>query len=289
MKVKKIFNLIWNEFVYGGHLLSLGFSGVILSIIILLDIKIDWVILIIAYLLSQIGYNYNHFKEIESDLKSNPERSQYLQKAKKYTLFIFFLYIITLIFLLFYFYNFQFILFILFFLLIEALYTIFFKELTKKFVGFKNFYVSMCWSFGGAFLVIFYYHISFNTSLLFISLFTLLRLIMDTVFFDFKDTEEDKKNNLLTLPIRFGKGETLRFLHILNVFSSLFLIFGIFLKIIPFYFMGLVIFVYFYSFYYLKKAEKGLISEYFRKICYIIVDGQYILWPITIFLGRASF
>ena len=40
--IEKVLKLIWQEFIYGGHLQSLGTIAIILVPVILLNIKITW-------------------------------------------------------------------------------------------------------------------------------------------------------------------------------------------------------------------------------------------------------
>src|SRR6185369_11250720 len=80
---KKILSAIGTEFVYGGHLLSLGATGIVLTVVLILNLPVKLIILVIPYLISQVVYSYNHYKEIDEDLDSNPERSKFIQQQKK--------------------------------------------------------------------------------------------------------------------------------------------------------------------------------------------------------------
>lgn len=278
--IKKILNTILQEFVYGAHLISLGFAGIVFMTTDILDVKINWQILLIAYLISQITYNYNHLKEVEKDFKTNPERTDYLKKTSKKFIII---YIIFFLLALIYRFNINFFIFTIILLSVSVLYTTFFKEITKKIIGFKDFYVSICWAMG-VFLPLFYYYCSFKLFFLLLFIFVLLRLLLDTIFFDIKDLESDKKENLLTFPVKFGKEKTIFILHVLNLFSFIPLFLGIFMKIIPIYAISLII-IYFYSFYYIYNSKK-MDPKRIRFVSYILVDGQYIFWPIIVIFGK---
>mgnify|MGYP001562821980 CR=1 FL=1 len=73
MVIEKILKTIWKEFVYGGHLLSLGAASIVFTSAILLEIKITWDCLLVVYLGAQIIYLYNRYKEFKKDSLTNPE------------------------------------------------------------------------------------------------------------------------------------------------------------------------------------------------------------------------
>lgn len=59
MAIEKILKFIWNEFIYGGHLPSLGAAAIVLFSGILLNIKITWDCLLITYFIFYLIYLYN--------------------------------------------------------------------------------------------------------------------------------------------------------------------------------------------------------------------------------------
>lgn len=267
--------------IYGGHLPSLGFAGAVLSIAIIVNVNKDWSLLIIAYLISQVIYNYNHLSEVSEDVRTNPERAKHLQKNKKYSTLLFTIYIFFLILLLITVSNFKFLILVVFLLAVGILYTKFFKSFTKKIIGFKNLYVALTWALGGIFLPLLYYSLSFSLTLFLLFLFIFLRCIVNTVFFDLKDIESDRQSKLLTLPVTLGVHKTLKYLYLVNILSFLPLFIGLLLKIMPFFTFGLIIF-YFYSLYYLRKAGDINLKN-LRSLSYVIVDGEYIWWPAILF------
>ena len=283
MKIKKFLKLIWNEFVYGGHLLSLGASGTLWSSAIILDKPISIPLLGVGYTISQIVYGYNHFKGAEKDALTNPERVKHIKKIKRaslpFLIFYFFLFVISLIYLK----NIKSILVALFILIGGLLFTDIFKNLTRRITGLKTFYTSFFWALS-IILAGSYYNIDNNLLIFLLFSFVLLRWIVNTTFFDIKDIESDRKEGLKTFPVIFGKKKTLNYLHLFNAFSFFPIILGIYYNILPFFTLSLSLF-YFYSFYYLKKAEDEK-QENVRKLSYIMVDGEYLFWPIVLFLGK---
>jgi len=278
MEVRKFLNSIWNEFVYGGHLLSLGGSGNIYFETTLLNQKINLLLLFLAYLISQIVYSYNHLIEAKKDIESNSERAKYLLETKKEkkAKIEFFIYCLFLLITLFLLKKTELLIFVLIIVMAGIFYTLFFKSLTKKVLGFKNLYVSFTWTFSLQLLIGMYYGI-FNNIMIILFLFIFLRCMVNGIFFDLKDIKTDKNEGLKTLPVALGQEKTLYFLHIINFISFIPILFGVFKNILPFYSLSLFIF-FFYSFYYLKAAEEGKSNLNF--LSYVIVDAEHILWGL---------
>ncbi|MBU0647128.1 hypothetical protein KJ809_01775 [Patescibacteria group bacterium] len=80
----KILSAIWKEFIYGGHLLSLGAVSIIFTASILLNIQITWDFFLVVYLWTEAVYLYNRLKELKSDSLNNPKRTIYLKKQARY-------------------------------------------------------------------------------------------------------------------------------------------------------------------------------------------------------------
>ncbi len=133
MVIEKILKSVWDEFVYGGHLLSLGSISGVFTSAILLDIKITWDFLVIVYLITYTIYLYNRFKELEKDSLTNFERTQHLTIYIKYAPFIIFCSTFIITIMLFCFGNFLNLIFGLSILLAGMLYSLFFKEINTFF------------------------------------------------------------------------------------------------------------------------------------------------------------
>jgi 4-hydroxybenzoate polyprenyltransferase len=279
--LKKILKLIFNEFIYGGHLISLVAPAFIFIGATLLEKDVDLKLLIISYLIALIIYRYNYYSEFAEDVLTNPDRSQYLKNKIKYYIFsIIICFLILIIFLIKY-TDQRTILFSIFLSVGGIFYTRWFKKLTKKIIGFKNFYIAIFWTFL-TLLTCFYYSV-FTWSFLILSIFVFLKSFINTIFFDIKDIEADKKENLKTIPVIFGKGGTLNFLQILNILSFLPLTIGLALNILPKFILVLFVF-YFYEFYYLERSRNK--NANIQKISYIIADGEFLLWPIGLIIGK---
>lgn len=282
MKVKPILIFVWNEFIFGGHLLSLGAVSIVFTSAVLLNISITIDFLLIVYLIAYIIYLYDRFKEYKKDFLTNRDRTQHMTRYVKYTSIIIFCCILIVVWTLLSFGNQLSLIFGFLLIVFGLLYNVYFKKITKKIVGFKNFYVAFSWSLLVIFLV-FYYSFSLDLSVLSISLFIFLRLLINTVFFDIKDIESDKKCNLNTIPVLYSKNKTLNYLHIINISSLALIMVVVYKDIFPTFFLSLAFFC-FYSFYYIQKAKNVNVNV--NKLSYIIVDGEYLLWPIVLILGK---
>ncbi len=270
----------WNEFVYGGHWLSIGASAIALSTMILLDFTIKWEFLLIVYLGAQCIYNYNHYREIDADSLNDSERVEHLRKYDRHIPTITATYGIMYFSLLVYFGENQSVFFGGFLLILGLFFTYRGKNLSKKITGFKSAYTAFSWALLPIFTAI-YISYQINETLILFFLFVFLRWMVNTITFDIKDIKSDKKEKLLTFPIVYTD-ELSKLLHILNLLSFMPLIIGIYLGFIPSY-VFLLFLLFFYSFYYIAKAKRENITV--QSIYYIIVDGEYFYWPILLLIG----
>jgi len=282
MKVEWILKFVWDEFIYGGHLLSLGAVSIVFTSALLLGIPVGWDFLMIVYLITYIIYLYDRFRGLEQDSSTNYDRSRHIKKYVKYIPIIISSSILIIIGILFYFGNWSSLVFGLLLLLFGLFYNSFFKKLTQKIVGFKNFYVAFEWALLVVFLA-FYYSFPLDLAVLLLFIFIFLRWLINTIFFDIKDIKSDKEHNLGTIPVSYGKNKTLNYLHIINIFSFVLVIIGVYKNILPVSFLSLSIF-YFYSFFYIQKAKNKSVN--INSLSYIMVDGEYLFWSIVLFLSN---
>jgi len=278
--MKNFFKLLYEEFIYGGHLLSLGAVGILISSAFIFNKPINFFLILIGYSINQIIYNYNHLKELEKDFLTNPNRVKHLKKIKKINLFLFCVYFLIFILSLIYLKKINLTILVFFILIGGILFTDVFKKMTKKITAFKNIYVSFFWALG-IFLIVVFYNIKDLIAIFLFFLFVFLRLLTNTIFFDIKDIESDKKEGLKTLPVLWGEKKTINFLYFLNFLSFLPIVIGVFFHVFPLFSLLLCLF-YFYTFYYLKNANKKNI----HKLSYIIADGEYLFWPIFLLIGK---
>lgn len=280
--ITKFLKSIWNEFVYGGHLLSLGAASIVFTSAILLGIKITWDCLLVVYLGAQIIYLYNRYKEFQKDSLTNPERTKHIKKYIKYTPLIIFCFIVILVGILIYFNKIVSLFFGLIMLFLGLFYSISLKNLTKKIIAFKTIFVSLMWALLVIFLAI-YYSFPLNLAVVLVFVFIFLRLFINTNFFDIKDIESDKKEGLLTTPIVLGQKKLINMLSVVSVLSIIPIGIGLYYKLFPT-FSIMLLFTIFYTFLYFQKIKNKNFNTDF--LFSVWVDGEYLLWSVFILIGK---
>jgi len=270
-----------DEFIYGGHWLSLGASALVLSTMLLLRIPIRWEFLIVAYLCGLIIYGYDRYKDVAIDSVNNAKRANHLKKYYRFIPFIFMGYGIAYFVLLLYFGTMESVLFGGVLVLIGILYTHRLKKLTTKIVGFKNYYTSFSVALSVVFTAL-YCSYQLNWLLLILFVFLFLRMMIDCSFCDIKDMDEDRKHKLLTFPVVCGKDRFLTILHIMNVVACFPIIIGVVLHVLPLFSLCILISS-FYSFYFIQKARYEQTD--IRSLISYVVDGEFTVWPLLLFFG----
>jgi 4-hydroxybenzoate polyprenyltransferase len=276
----KLSRFSWNEFIYGGHWLSIGASAIALSTMILLNFTIKWEFLLIVYLGTQCIYNYNHYKEIDKDSLNNSERVGHLKKYYIHLPTITAIYGIMYFSLLLYFSERQSVFFGGFLLILGLLFTYKGKQISKKIIGFKSIYTAFSWALLPIFTAI-YTSYKIDETLFLFFLFVFLRWMVNTIAFDIKDIKSDKKEKLLTVPIVF-KYKLIKLLHVLNFLSFAPIVIGVYFGYFSVYVFALFL-LFFYSFYYIGKSKDENVDV--QSVYYVFVDGEYYYWPILLLLG----
>ena len=283
--LNKLKTCIKKEFIHGGHVLALGSSLVAVSVMILNGMFLKWEFLPIIYLITLCIYNFDHYREMEKDFSDNLGRVNHLFKYKKILPILITTYGISSIALLIMFGNLESIIFGIVFLSMGIVYSYKVKKLTSKILAFKNFYTASAVALSALFTVI-YCGFQINWLFFVIFVFLFLRFFVNTSFCDIKDMQTDKKHGILTLPLFLGKNYFLKLLHIINFISLGVLISAIILEILPLYSIFLV-FVNIYCFYYINKSKCPKIN--ITSLSDIIVDGEFIFWPIFLIIGKSFF
>ena len=284
MELKKSLELIWKEFIFGGHMQCVGTLSIVLVAAIFLNIKITWDCLVICYLMFYPMYLYNRYKEMEIDALTNPERTNYLRTYISKTPITVALIFLALIFLMLRYTNLLTTIFGLVLLILGLLYSEGGKKLTRFIPLFKNLYIA---AFFGI-LVIFpplYYNFHLNSSSLLLPLFLLLILvflkgIIMQIFLDIKDIEGDRQEGLKTLGVLAGREKAADAIKILNIFVVLPLIaICVILRYFPLEFLSLVLLVPL-DFYLLDSLKY---KNYFT---FIIVSGIFLFWLVLVYAAK---
>lgn len=278
--MKRIFKAIWNQFIYGGHLVSLGPIVIVLISSTINKININFYFYIIFYLIPFGEYLFDRYLGIGADTTDNPARTKYLLSYKKFIPFILIVcFLLTWIVA-----SSQGLLIFILVLILQALgvlYSLNIKKITKKIVGFKNFYIAI--SFPLVIIVLILQNKNFSISLLLLYFFFVSRLLFSTTFYDIKDLLSDRQNGLKTFPVVLQKNRLIIFLKSVNLLSVLIIIVGVTFLSLP-----KISLVYtltsFYSAYYLWLWEKN--RSTIDKLSNLWCDGEFVLWLVILLMTK---
>lgn len=278
----RLLKTIWNEFIYGGHLLSLGGSSVVYTASLLLNIKITWDFLLIVYLGLQVIYLYDRYLDIKHDAPTNIDRTKYFSKHAKKMPFIILFYSLVFCFILLSSKNVNAIIFACILFIISFLYAGFFKKFTKRIFAFKNFFVSLCWASLIIFLALYYFY-PLNKEFFLVFSFVFMVLFVNVSFCDIKDYNGDREKKILTPVVLLGKGKLLKISRVIIVITVVPLIYGVYANLLPTFSLFLL-FIIPYAFYYFSRATKEKTDLSY--LTNTFVYGGYILWSVFVYIGK---
>ncbi|RLI97349.1 MAG: hypothetical protein DRP00_04090 [Candidatus Aenigmatarchaeota archaeon] len=272
----KLLKLFWDEFIYGGHLLSLGAASIVFTTAILLNITITWDALFVTYLGAHTVYLYNRLREVRYDALTNPRRTKHILRYLKYIPYIILFLVSLAAAIVLFFGKFLVAVFGVCLVLSGFIYTDIIKPRVKGIIALKNLYIAFFWACLTIFLAL-YYSYPLNVSLIAIFLFVYLRFFISTVFFDIKDVETDMKEKVPTLPCKIGIEKTLITLYLLTLLSVVFIALNVYFGILPKSSL-LLLFTVPYTLFYLEAGRRRALSK--DMLYYTVVDGEFALWGL---------
>lgn len=272
----------------GGHLLALGTASMAACASILMGQNPTIPLLVMAYLFSFGAYMLNRSSEMQEDETTNPVRTKYLGGRRKYlpaiTVGCFAVgYALAALRNLVFFGA----------LLIPLLLALAYSVGSRRFVKFvgarrlkdkllvKNVAVSFGWSLIPI-LVGLYFH-AVPALLTALGVFIFLRLLVNTILFDVRDVEGDKKFGVRTIPTVYGTVRAFTLMGVFDVTSALCMILAVLTGLLPTYSLAFLFFT-LYSFWYRALARRPGINLSF--VCDVLADGEYLLWGPVIYLGK---
>lgn len=279
--MKGTFSKIWREIVYGGHILAFGNISIIIALTTFLNEPLNWPFLIIVYFGTLSVYKFDRIHDLGSDLATNVKRFESFKNKRLITIEIL-LSVIISVFLVVIYGNFSSLIFVFLLLLMGLGYPYTFKNISKKLLGFKNFFVPLPY----ALLPFFYYlYIAKEIDLIAVlfAIFVYFRLWMAVLFYDIKDIESDKNHGIITLAVELKESKTYFLVNLINYLSFLIIIISIIFKILPLYsliFACLTIYTQFYL--RLSKHSKDIST-----FSHIFCDGEFIIWGILIAIAKS--
>ncbi len=251
------------------------------SSFILMGVKPDLTLLFSIFLTFLAIYNINNLTDKEEDSINQPERANYTKDNENLILFLSILSYFIAILLGFY-VNYLTVPAILFPFIVGLLYSIQIHPKIprmKEIVGVKSFMVAISFVMITVIPVIFLNRVDAIIILLFYFFFA--KIFINTIIFDIRDIEGDKKNNIKTIPVAIGKSSTKKLLFAINSSLILWIVVFIYLDLFTPY-LPVLIFSIFYGYWYIhyfcntEKAPKFLIN--------LLVDGEWMFIAILCFI-----
>ncbi len=277
---------VYDEFVYGGHLLSLGTASIAGAAALVLGRSPSINLLVMAYLFSNGAYTLNRASEADQDSISNPQRTAHLSKRRRFLPAIAGTYFLLGYFIAF-FSNSYFFVALLVPLALSILYSVSSAKMVRI-VGarrlkdrllLKNVAISFGWSLIP--LLVGLYYLALPVGLVLLAPFIFLRLMTNSIFFDERDVEADAKFGTRTIPSTFGVAFSERVISAFDVLSLVYIVGVVAFSLVPLYSISLAVFP-FYSFAYRfggRSANANTLRD-------LVADGEYILWLPVIYLGK---
>ena len=277
---------VYDEFIYGGHLLALGTASIAGTAALVLGKFPSLDLAVMAYLFTMGAYTINRATEAEQDAVSQPQRTAFVQKRKKFLPAIVvgcFLvgYLLALERNLYFFFA------LLVPLVLSVLYSVGSSKM-KKVIGsrrlkdgllVKNIVISFGWSLIP--LLVGLYYLDFSLALALLAPFIFMRLMVNTIFFDVRDVDADRMYGTRTIPSVFGQRVTNHALTGLDLASLAYILTVVAFSLIPAYALALAAFP-FYSLAY-RTASRSSDSNTIRDL---VADGEYVMWMPVILLGK---
>lgn len=246
------------------------------------------VVLLFAVFLSTFSiYSLNRLTDMEEDLINAPEREVYV-KGKEKTLLALCILSYGVALLLGFLVKPESILVLLFPLFIGVLYSMEFSRnipRLKNISGMKNISVSLSWTVGAVFLpLIFKYPGFLVISLLFY--FVFVKCLVDTISFDIRDIEGDKKSGVKTIPVLLGRSKTR--LLLLGVQSTLIIWLSVaILKGVFVHYWLIFAFSIIYGYWLIQYFSKDRKLKVFSRD--LFVDGEWMILAALCFMINIHF
>jgi len=281
-EINKKMKSIWDEFIYGGHLLSFGLMCMVLLSAILLDVKISFEFLAVIYLLTLGPCLFGRYVDLRSDALTNPERSRYLSKKANRIPYMIAICIVVIVSILTYGHKPMMVLFGIGLILLSFFYDLFLKGITKKIIGFKNIFVGLLFSLLIVMMGL-YYDIQFNLSFLLVFIFIFIMTAMGAAFSDIKDIKSDKEEGLKTLAIVLGHKRLIDYLLLTILLSLMPIFIGVYIGLLPVYALMLTLVLPYNMFLFNESFRENKNSDFLYAVLF---DSQLILWLVFILAGK---
>jgi len=284
----KPLSVAYRELVLGGHLLALGTASMAGAAAYLFGRNPTVVLLLMAYLFSFGAYMMNRSAEMDQDLASHPERTTYLARRRKILPGV-----VAASFLIGYALAATVSLIFLVALLVPLALSLLYSVGSKRLVGLigtsklkqrlllKNVSIAFGWSLIP--ILVGLYFGGFNVPLLLLGPLIFMRLMTNTIVFDIRDTDGDRKNAIKTLPTELGVPRSFKVVGAIDALSAVYLVALLVAGLVPSYSVTLLLLP-IYSTIYRGLAMQSNANLSF--ICDVVADAEYVLWGPLIYIGK---
>ena len=234
---------------------------------------------ILTFLITFGIYGLNKLTDLKEDAINNPDRAMTIGRIDvvfKLTVALSFILSMVLGFLV----DFSTILVLIFPLLFGILYSIkLSKNLPrlKDITGVKNLSIALSWSVVSTFLPVIYILEKKEVLIILIFYLFFIKSLINSILFDIRDIEGDRKSNIRTIPIYLGKDKTKKLLLILNSTFIPWLIIANHAGFFQGYFLVLL-FLIFYGYWYILQFSREISK--IGKSMDLFVDGEFIIIAI---------
>lgn len=270
----------WNEFLYGGHLQSVGAVAITWTAAAIFRAPFPWALAVATYTIFYAIYLYNRLLEVSADASTNPSRTAHIVAHRRTLWRVFFVSTLIGIAVAISTASLHGVVFIGALFVFGLLYTNAFKGLTRFVPGFKAWYVAL--GFSALVFLPFAYTGRKGPfpSLASFAGWVFWNAAIMQICLDVKDARSDAQRGLRTIPLLLGRKRTFRVLAALTVLSAVPPLAWGFLDpsypmeiaaLAPASLLSLLAFA---------IAEKGAYQGY------LLESGKFISWPALLALAR---
>ncbi len=280
---------IYKYIVYTSVFVGLAGAAILYSTSVLLKISTPLAAYVALILGTYAVYNINRSTDKSEDRENQPERYEFFSRNEKVLKTSAYLaYIIALAI------SIQYGIFALFltiyFFAIGALYSIKWGKIIKpkaKKARFKdiflikNFFVAIAWCVTTAFYPSAFTGTPIPPAGFLLAIFIFIKIFVNTIVIDIRDMQGDARNDIITMPIKFGVKKTKSILLILTILAFLIIYVGVqnglldksanLVNLVNVYTAGYIIS--------LNNKNKDIISD-------VLADGEVIVMAILAFLSQ---
>jgi 4-hydroxybenzoate polyprenyltransferase len=151
----------------------------------------------------------------------------------------------------------------------------------KEILVIKNTLIALVWAVVVVGLGVVYGRLDINITVVSVFAFVLVKVLINTIVFDIRDVEGDKRKNITTIPHIVGIEQTKKLLMVLNVLLGICVVIAVMIGWLPTValFIDLITI---YTHWYLSKIGKTGI----KFLCDVIVEGEDIVMAMLAFIGQ---